>query len=58
MDKDKVLKTIDGECVFYLGLKEMMRTLTKSLRATPLMLICLPHVRYIHPSVLLMKYCK
>ena len=30
MDKDKGLKTTNGECVSYLELKKMMRALTKA----------------------------
>jgi hypothetical protein len=54
-DKDKGSKTIDGECVSYLEFKEMMYALTKAIESEPLMLLRLPQVRYIHPSLLLMK---
>jgi hypothetical protein len=55
MDKDKDPKPTDGKCVSYLELKEMMSALTKAFEATPLMLIRLPQVLYIHLSLILMK---
>jgi hypothetical protein len=55
MNKDKGPRTTNGECVSYLELKEMMCALTKAFESHTIDVDSSPQVRYIHPSLLLMK---